>query len=146
MSQELDFETKQATGDVKNWTLVFRDDTGRSILLSHKKLTTRQFQEYTSYLDKKINLRLQNVTFSTYLSNNRAALHLLKLRRRKQRLQRNKYDSKRLDHQLLKLFILWQKYLQGEQNRKQFLKKQSDKSTYTCFWSMWWELWKVYLL
>lgn len=74
LSQELDFETKQATGNVK-LDVGFRNDTGKYITRVIK-VNNSTVSEYTSYLDEKVNLRLQNVTFSAYLSNNRAALSI----------------------------------------------------------------------
>ena len=40
------------------------------------KVNNSTVSEYTPYLDEKMNLRLQRVTFSAYLSNNRAALSI----------------------------------------------------------------------
>ena len=74
LSQEIDFETKQATGNVK-LDVGFRNDSGKYITRIIK-VNNSTVSEYTPYLDEKINLRLQRVTFSAYLSNNRAALSI----------------------------------------------------------------------
>ncbi|MGV3294125.1 hypothetical protein [Streptococcus pluranimalium] len=74
VSPEIDFETKQATGNIKI-DVGFRNSSGKHITRTIK-IANSDVSEYSTYLDEKINLRLEKVTFSPYLSNGRAVLSI----------------------------------------------------------------------
>lgn len=74
VSPEIDFETKQATGSIKI-DVGFRNSSGKHITRTIK-IANSNVSEYSTYLDEKINLRLERGTFSPYLSNGRAALSI----------------------------------------------------------------------
>lgn len=74
VSPEIDFETKQATGNIKI-DAGFRNSSGKHITRTIK-IANSTVSEYSTYLDEKVNLRLERVTFSPYLSNGRAALSI----------------------------------------------------------------------
>ena len=74
VSPEIDFETKQATGNIKV-DVGFRNSTEKYITRVIKIMNSTT-DDLVSYLDEKITLRLEGVTFSPYLSNSRAALSI----------------------------------------------------------------------
>lgn len=74
VSPEIDFETKSATGNVKI-DVGFRNPSGKHITRTIK-IANSTVSEYSTYLDEKITLRLEEVTFSPYLSNGRATLSI----------------------------------------------------------------------
>ncbi|MGT2774579.1 hypothetical protein ACVRZG_00635 [Streptococcus hyovaginalis] len=74
VSPEIDFETKQATGNIK-LDVGFRNANGKHITRTIKIANT-SVSEFSTYLDEKVTLRLEEVTFSPYLYNGRAALSI----------------------------------------------------------------------
>lgn len=74
VSPEIDFETKQATGNIK-LDVGFRNSNGKHITRMIKIANT-SVSEFSKYLDEKVTLRLEDVTFSSYLLNGRAALSI----------------------------------------------------------------------
>ncbi|WP_367783275.1 hypothetical protein AB1395_09435 [Streptococcus pluranimalium] len=74
VSSEIDFETKMATGNVKI-DAGFRNSTGKHITRTIKIANTT-VTEFSKYLDEKVTLRLEDVTFSSYQFNGRAALSI----------------------------------------------------------------------
>lgn len=74
VSPETDFETKQVTGNVKI-DVGFRNSSGKHITRTIK-VANASVSDYSSYLDEKVTLRLEDVTFSPYLSNGRASLSI----------------------------------------------------------------------